>query len=192
MQRSLENQPTGKLSETPGLFFTSSSHFSQVPRILWNLPESSRSFKAPVLIISFLLVSFKLIFDPSLRTFVPQSDLLRSKSTTHNNIKSQHLLSTKYFTFIIFIWSSQEFSEAHNIIIPIFQVEKPDHTEAKCQDLNAGSLTPEPHTKITLLSRIGGELGPLWQFFYSYVGIFLQLTVVRRLSVTYLLIWMDQ
>jgi len=37
------------------------------------------------------------------------------------------------------------------------------------------SLTPEPHTNITLLSQIGGEPGPLWQFFYSYMGIFLQL-----------------
>ena len=49
-----------------------------------------------------------------------------------------------------------------------------DSTEAKCQDLNVTSLTPEPHPNITLLSQIGDEPGPLWQFFYSFMDIFLQ------------------
>lgn len=68
--------------------------------------ESSRSFKAHVLIIFFLLIFIKSDLWPfPLDICAPVRDLHRARSTiTHSNIKGQHLFSTNYFTFIIFIW----------------------------------------------------------------------------------------
>lgn len=59
MQWSLENQPIGRLPETPRCLFCILLPLSRDAQNLWNLPESSRSYMAHVLIISFLSVLFK-------------------------------------------------------------------------------------------------------------------------------------